>query len=329
MPKQHDFDKLPGQVRVVITEFNDSIRIFHTERLTPNGCGNKDFKLSENLLRIRASGARSVLTFGGAWSNHLHAFALACERYQLAAVAVVRGEEGASNELLQHGVRHGLRVHYVSRADYRLRHDQLYVKSLCEQFGCDEWLPEGGSNLTAVNSCRRIAELINSHCVDEPTHIVLAVGTGATLAGVVAGASDEQSVVGVPVVQDASISQRISAWLDASASSAGAQWRLLDTAKPARYGKADQELLQFVLDTHHRTGVVLDPVYNGKAFRALLACGLDSDYDSDGLRNRIVFVHTGGLGGCLGWVEKLHHCRDRSLVEHYLTDARAILGLPG
>jgi len=313
----------------LITEFNDAIRIFHTERLTPNGCGNKNFKLSENLLRLRSAGARSVLTFGGVWSNHVHAFALACARHQLEAVAVLRGEEGVSNELLQHAVSYGLRVHYVSRADYRLRHEQSFAKSLCEKLGCDDWLPEGGSNLTAVNSCRHIAELINSYSTVEPTHIVLAVGTGATFAGVVRGASDKQTVLGVPVVQDAGIPKRVTGWLDDIPSSARVHWRLLDTAMPARYGKADHALLQLVIDVHRNTGVVLDPVYNGKAFRSLLASGLDGGYDSKGVRNRIVFVHTGGLGGCLGWVDKLHQCCDHAHVERYIADARAILGLPG
>jgi len=77
----------------------------------------------------------------------VHAFALACARHQLEAVAVLRGEEGVSNELLQHAVSYGLRVHYVSRADYRLRHEQSFAKSLCEKLGCDDWLPEGGKFL--------------------------------------------------------------------------------------------------------------------------------------------------------------------------------------
>lgn len=305
----------------LLTEFNDSIRIFRTDRLTPNGCGNKVFKLTENLRRIREQGGESVLSFGGAWSNHLHAFALACERLHMQAVAVVRGEEQPSNLLLQHAISHGLRVHYISRADYRDRDQPLFVQRLCKEFGCDASLPEGGSNTVAVQACRRIAELINESSLHAPTEIVLAVGTGATMAGIIQGAETQQSVLGVPVVRDKGIRSRISTWLEAD-DGAICNWGLIDAAVPARYGKVDTALLEFVIDVHRRTGVVLDPVYNGKALKGLLETGIGSD-------RQVVFVHTGGVGGCLGWVEQLRNCTDRGGVKRYLSDARAILVCSG
>lgn len=299
-----------------LTEFNDSIRIFRTDRLTPNGSGNKAFKLTENLLRIRKEGGQSVLTFGGAWSNHLHAFAMACEQLQLKAVGVVRGEERPSNALLQHAISHGLRVHYISRQDYRARNQPSFLKGLCNDLCCDAYLPEGGSNYVAVQACRRIAELINESSLPAPTDIALAVGTGATMAGVIQGARIQQSVVGVPVVQDQGIESRIKAWLEIE-NITTCRWSLMHAAVPARYGKVDLALLEFVIDVHRRTGVVLDPVYNGKALKALIDSwpGIKSG-------RQIVFVHTGGIGGCLGWAENMRRCTDQRAVRHYLSDAR-------
>jgi len=245
----------------------------------------------------------------------------------LKAVAAVRGEEGATNELLQNAEKHGLRVHYLSRADYRLRDQLSFIESLCKQLSVDGHLPEGGSNLTAVNSCRQIATLVNQYSNVLPTHIVLAVGTGATMAGIVMGAKMQQTIIGVPVVQDRGIEDRIRNWLNLTSDSDIANWYLLNTAMPARYGKVDNTLLQFALDVHQQTGVVLDPIYNAKAFRSLLESGVAAA--AVGTGNKIVFVHTGGLGGCLGLADKFNRFCDPAQVEGYMGDARSLLQLQG
>ena len=113
-----------------LTTFNDSIRIFRTERFTTCGCGNKQFKLTKNLQALKQRGCTTVLSFGGLWSNHLHALSLACEALDLSAVAVVRGEATAGSTLLNDAFKHGMKVHYVSRGDYRKRHSELYVRQL-------------------------------------------------------------------------------------------------------------------------------------------------------------------------------------------------------
>lgn len=280
-----------------LTAFDDSLRIFRTDRLTLNGCGNKQFKLTRNLQVLKQHGCNSVLTFGGLWSNHLHAFALACEVMNIRAVAVIRGETTAGSTLLIDAVRHGLEVHYVSRTEYQRRHDQMYCSAKCMQLACDEWLPEGGSNQLAVEGCAEIAELTNKCMQRHPTHIALAVGTGATMAGIVRGAEAGQQVLGLPVVQDDRLPSMLKGWV-ADRSDVG--WTLYPGARPPRYGKVDKSLLEFVLETYNRTGVILDPVYNAKAFRALLESGI-----AEKPGNRVVFVHTGGVGGCLGFAEKL------------------------
>ncbi len=303
-----------------LTVFNDSIRIFRTELFTQAGCGNKEFKLTNNLMAIKQRGHSSVLSFGGVWSNHLHAFTYACERLGLNAIAAVRGEEQVSNELLRDAVAHGLKVHYLSRADYRRRHERHYVETLCASLHCDAWLPEGGSNTVAVEGCKAIAVQLNNLTGTQATHIALAVGTGATLAGIVCGAAERQQVVGVPVVQDDRVQQQVTEWISQSESSCS--WTMLNTALPQKYGKVDKPLLDFVLQLHDQHGIIMDPVYNGKAFRALLDSELAQNPD-----NQIVFVHTGGIVGCLGFKTKLAELCDSDMANRYLSDARSMVNI--
>lgn len=301
----------------VLIEFNDSIRIFRTDLLTSKSCGNKQFKLTSNLQQLKQSGVGRVLTFGGLWSNHLHAFAIACEDQGLEAVAVVRGEPTQDSLLLNNAIKHGLKVSYVSRSDYRKRHDEDYVDELLHKLDCDAHLPEGGSNAIAVTACAEISSLVIACCGRPPAILALAVGTGATMAGVVNGALAGQKVIGVPVVQDRQVKSCISEWVCPHSK---AEWMLSQPADPPRYGKVDQALLEFVLQTYHDTGVILDPVYNAKALRSLLKF---RGFDHAG--EDCVFIHTGGLGGCLGFADELMRV-DGPIAAQLLGEVKQILG---
>jgi len=302
----------------MLYRFNDSVRIFRADAITPLGCGNKIYKLEENLKRLSATGCKRVLSFGGIWSNHLHALAVACESTPLTPVAAVRGEAHDDAVLLADAVNRGLEVHYVSRGDYKNRDSENFRTALMQTFDCDACLPEGGSNSLAVEGCKNITAMINA-VGPMPTHICVAVGTGATLAGVVCGAHESQKVIGIPVVKDSLAQARVQNWVNAG--SASAQWSLLDTAAPARYGAVDRALLEFVVDVHAEHNIVLDPVYNGKAFRALLASEIT------GSGEEIVFVHTGGLGGALGFREQFAQLTHSGRVDDYFASVHAVLGL--
>jgi len=246
-------------------------------------------------------------------------------------VAVVRGEEVKHSTLLNNAIKHGLKVHYVSRGDYRNRHSVLYVGQLMKQLGCDAWLPEGGSNELAVQGCEAIVDYINLIVDQPPSHIALAVGTGATMAGVINACEPGQQVTGVPVVQDDRLQNRIGEWLS---SGCEVSWQLLETAHPARYAKTDYALLEFVLTLYDTTGVILDPVYNAKAFRSLiefaadyhggnLAAGETDAFQAGGSRDAI-FIHTGGIGGCLGFARQLREI-DRHTADRMLLEVRQLL----
>lgn len=290
-----------------------SINILRIDLLTQGAIGNKWYKLRDNLATL--AGQR-VLTFGGAYSNHLYAFAVMAEQYRIDAIAVIRGEQPGGNRVLRVASRFGMQMHFVSRADYRRRHDPGYQTELVGSLGADAVLPEGGSNLAAVLGCKPIAAVVNRACGRAPT-IAVSVGTGATFAGIVAGAEVDQPVLGVCVVNDPETSARVARWCRAAGE------RGLPVLLPAisRYAQPADNTLDFILQVFAESGIVLDPVYNGPVLERLLCGDLA---DTAAAADDLVFVHTGGLTGAWGMRERFMRVGDRRVVARYLAQVRAI-----
>ncbi len=288
-----------------------SIALWRLDLMTCSAVGNKHFKLLGNLQAMRG---RCVMTFGGAFSNHLYAFAHLARHYQIQPVAVVRGEAQSDNEVLRAAAAMGMRLHPVSRADYRRRHEPSYCAELADRLGADCVLPEGGSNIDAVIGCKQITAAVNA-ATDRPRVIVLAVGTGATFAGVTAGAKSGQQVVGVRVVKDPEIPARAAHWQRLAG--VGGQGTLIDAN--TRYANPDDDTVRFILQVFAQTGIVLDPVYNGPAlFRVLreeTEVGLASPDP--------VFIHTGGLTGAWGMRERFRRLAQGRLVTDYYAQIKA------
>lgn len=284
------------------------IAVVHTDRSTVGRIGNKAFKMARLLSSVDTGDC--VLSFGGAWSNHLHALAYLGHKHNFGCVGAVRAGELSDNAMLQSMRRYGMRLHFVSRADYRRRDDCEYSEALSRQLGCTVWIPEGGSTHEAVDGCRGIGRLIRASGF-EPTHVVMPVGTGATLAGVILELGQEVQVVGMPVVRDDKVQRRITEWLQGR----GCQWRLTAPLTPA-YGRVNRSLIDFIVEFHARTQIILDPVYTGK----VLLQGLGTTFQQvlpDGAR--LMFVHTGGAAGNYGFLE---HYQSLSTVatEAFLSD---------
>ncbi|MEM7258554.1 MAG: pyridoxal-phosphate dependent enzyme, partial [Pseudomonadota bacterium] len=267
------------------------IALLHTERMTCGGVGNKAFKLSSLLADVGPDDR--VMSFGGAWSNHLHALAYLCHRQGVASVGVIRAGEPTDNLLQRSMRRYGMQLHHVSREEYRRRDDADYCQSLCRQLGCTMWLPEGGSDNAAVEGCRNLGSIIQS--LDyQPTVVVLPVGTGATMAGVINAVDADTRVIGLPVVRDDKVKANIDRWIGASAGSC----TLTAPLRPG-YGKVDRALLEFIVDFHSQTQIVLDPVYTGKA---LMHCFSSEFRARLPAVSRVLFLHTGGLMGNFGYL---------------------------
>lgn len=264
--------------------------------------GNKAFKLGGILSQAREQGIHRLLSFGGAWSNHLHALAAVGRDGGFETIGIVRGESPVSpSAMLQDARNWGMQLVHVSRAEYRRRGDPSYLSSLEARYQPCLIIPEGGANSSGVNGCEAIARLVPA---DGPrsARIVLPVGTGTTLAGLAAGLSPDREIVGISVLKGAlDLERNVSTALALHGCENPAKWNILHDHHCGGYARVTPELKAFILAFERIHRAPLDPVYTGKALFAvhqLLSAGT--------WKGDILFVHTGGLQGRRGfaWLDQ-------------------------
>lgn len=299
----------PVPVQPVMTEWLNrasvSLDILRLDQLDPEISGNKWYKLKHNLLLAQKQGKSTVLSFGGAWSNHIHALAAAGHRFGLATTGVIRGEPvGPLSATLEDAGRWGMRLHYLSSSDYRRKNEPLFREKLLFQLGLSECevhiVPEGGSNQLGVLGCREIISA-GGIIAGQYDEIWLACGTGATLAGISLAASSllpDTKVIGVAVLKGADflrndIREHIGQSRD--------NWSLLTDYHHGGYARASNELLSFINAFENETAITLDPVYTGKVMFAIKHSFVERLKPEKPCRDkRILMVHTGGLQGRRG-----------------------------
>ena len=184
----------------VLKAQNVALHIKREDLLFPNISGNKYRKLKYNLEAAKAGGHKTLITFGGAFSNHLHATAAAGKQYGFRTVGLVRGEELGEkplNPTLARAREWGMKLIFLNRKEYRLKSDPDFLKTLMESYGPAYLLPEGGTNEPAVRGCSEILTPADR----DFTHICCPVGTGGTLAGLARSAQPEQRILGYPALK--------------------------------------------------------------------------------------------------------------------------------
>lgn len=257
--------------------------------------GNKVFKLRQNIAIARQRGLGRLLSFGGAWSNHLHALAAVGREQGLETVGIVRGERPAApSAMLCDASRWGMQLVHVSRQEYSRRDEADYIETLEQRFGPCLVIPEGGANIPGVRGCQEIARLLPSL---EVNTVVLAVGTGTTMAGVLSGLSDVHRVLGVSVLKGADdLEDRVGAALRAVGVSDTGNWRIHHEYHCGGYARVDEGLKQFILEFERVQGIPLDPVYTGKMLYAVHSMIRQGE-----LAGNIIAIHSGGLQGRRGF----------------------------
>jgi len=278
-----------------LEEVGVSLTVKREELLFPGISGNKYRKLKYNLAAAQAAKQRTLLTFGGGFSNHIAATALAGKIHGFHTIGVIRGEElahKALNATLAKAVAQGMQLHFVSREAYRDKSSEQFLAALKAQFGDFYLLPEGGSNELAVRGC---AEIINEQDRDF-THIALAVGTGATLAGVSMGAFPKQQILGFPALKSNFLQKDICNFTTET------NWSLLKEYHFGGYAKISPELVSFINDFKRETQVALDPIYTGKVAYGLIDLVKRAYFPAG---SKLLMIHTGGLQALEGMNEKL------------------------
>ncbi len=254
--------------------------------------GNKWRKLKYNLKKAEQEGKRHLVTFGGAWSNHILATACAGATFGYSTEAFIRGEVVA-NPVLTICKLFGMKLHFVSRELYRHKH-QLFV----DLPYADEayFIDEGGSGIEATIGCHEIiTELSNTY-----THIFCAAGTGTTVAGIARALADNNlnsKLHVVPVLKGGNFILEEMKKLQAPVT----QTILHSDYHFGGYAKTKPELIDFIKNFVARTGIMIEPTYTGKALFALHDL---IDKNTFQPNDRILFIHTGGLTGLLGLLDK-------------------------
>jgi 1-aminocyclopropane-1-carboxylate deaminase len=255
----------------------------------PEVPGNKWRKLRYNLEAARSAGHDTILTFGGAYSNHIHAVASAGRLFGFRTVGVIRGEEHLPhNAVLRHAVDSGMTLTYLDRTTYRRKHEADVVASLVARFGDVYVLPEGGTNHHAVRGC---AELVAE--IEEPfSHLCCAMGTGGTFAGLVAGLAGRAHAVGFPVLRGGSfLAEDVRGLLPGPDPG---NWTIEPDYHFGGYARTNGELLAFMADFTAAHGIPLDPVYTGKMLYGVVDMAAAGRFPPG---STVVAVHTGGVPG--------------------------------
>ena len=254
--------------------------------------GNKWYKLKYNLLAAKEEGATTILSFGGAYSNHIHALAAACQMLGFASIGVIRGEPHTPlNATLQFAQACGMQLHYLNRADYRLKHTHLIQQQLKTEYGNPYIVPEGSSNALALKG---VAELI-TELGDDYDRLCCACGSGGTLAGLIAGLAGRKQLEGFAALKGAGfLSTDVQRLLAEGAYADPKNWHINLDYHFGGFAKTTPQLLAFIQQFEAEHGIPLEPLYTGKLFYGLFERITAGAYPPG---TRIIALHSGGLQG--------------------------------
>ncbi|MBL4608451.1 MAG: pyridoxal-phosphate dependent enzyme [Pseudomonadales bacterium] len=279
--------------------------------------GNKWFKLKYNLIHAFENDYKRILSFGGYYSNHLHALAAAGKRFGFETIGVVRGEDPLKyGPTLQDISDYGMRLKYISRASYRDKTDSRLLSSLNAEFGDFYLVPEGGSNTLGVKGCKEIVSDLWEEPSRKPDYIVMGCGTGATLAGVVLGAQGRCKVFGISALKGAQyLHQNVLDLISGYSEYEGAEpfafnnsWQIFHDYHFGGFAKLTPDLVRFMDAFSTATDLPIEPVYVGKALYAV------HDLIREGIipsGSRVLLIHTGGLQGVRGMEPLMQKLRTR------------------
>lgn len=253
--------------------------------------GNKFRKLKYNLLAAEEQKQDTLLTFGGAFSNHILATANAGKEHGFRTIGVIRGAElqdkWAKNPTLQLAAEFGMQFHFVTRETYRLKDTPDFLRDLKGRFGDFYLLPEGGGNTLAVKGCEEI--LTNDDAGFD--YICSSVGTGGTMAGLINSAKPHQRVLGFAALKGDFLNQDICNFARSE------NWKLVSNYHFGGYAKITVDLVHFINDFKNQTGIALDPIYTGKMLYGIIDRVKSDKFEGE---SRILAIHTGGLQGIRG-----------------------------
>lgn len=296
IPSPFEAFQWPQQVQQKFEARNLQLFVKRDDLIHSEISGNKWRKLKMNIEQAKSLGKKGLLTFGGAYSNHLLAVAATCQLMGLESTGLVRGEElnKASNPLLKRCAELGMELIFLSREEYGLKEDWEYLSELKSEFGNRYIVPEGGKNYYGSIGCQEIIKEIKEEFED----FWMAQGTCTTSVGVAFMLKEEQDLHVVPVLKGFDAKEEVRRIVKGQFNDSELADELAGTLIVhdeyhfGGYGKVTDELTSFISATQEDIQLPLDPIYTGKCFYALLDYYTKNENIVD---KRIVFLHTGGL----------------------------------
>lgn len=267
-----------------------NLHVLRLDKLHPVISGNKWFKLKYYLADAVDKGYRKILTFGGAYSNHIVAAACAAKQYNFGITGIIRGEEPAEYSQSLTDVRNfGMELQFLSRNEYNSVKRSLIANIANRHFNDHYIIPEGGYGELGVKGA---AEILQTTELNNFTHIAAAIGTGCTIAGILQGASRGQKVLGMSVMKNNNtLLQEIASLLDGAMP---LNFQIVNDYHFGGYAKKSQLLLDFMNRFYRLSNIPLDFVYTGKLMYGIFDL-IGKGYFPHGAK--ILVIHSGGLQG--------------------------------
>ena len=277
-------------------EYEVELFIKREDKIHPFISGNKYRKLKYNLQEARKLEYDTLLTFGGAYSNHIAAVATAGNEFELKTIGIIRGKELADkineNPTLHFAKAQGMQYKFVSRSAYRDKENVRFLEVLKEEFNDFYLVPEGGTNLLAVKGCE---EILNEEDLAFD-YICCAVGTGGTISGLINVSKSHQKILGFPALKGDFLSTNISKFVTKN------NWEIITDYHFGGYAKVNKELIDFINQFNQDYNIPLDPVYTGKLMFGVIKM-IEANYFEKS--SKILVIHTGGLQGISGMNKRL------------------------
>ncbi|MDA7745859.1 pyridoxal-phosphate dependent enzyme [Psychromonas sp.] len=293
----------PSPLQVIrhpqLSTANITVSIKRDDLLHPDISGNKWRKLKYNILEAKKRNIKHLISFGGAFSNHIHALSAAGYHFNFATTGIIRGETHyASNPTLSQAQRWGMKLQFVDRKTYREKESSDYLHRLKAQYPDAYIIPEGGSNHLAIPGVEEVVTELLQQSTKPIDHIFTATGSAGTLSGLISGAlklTNKTQVHGIAVLKNAHyltevLTNFVPKFNDLN-------WHLHTEFHGGGYGKVSAELAHFCHQFTQETQIPIEPIYTGKMLYALWQL-IDQGYFSPG--SHIVAIHTGGLQGLAG-----------------------------
>ncbi len=275
-------------VHPLLAEKNVQLYVKREDLIHPHVSGNKWRKLKYNLKYAKEKGIRKIVTFGGAFSNHIYATAAACRAFGLDSIGIIRGEYDDQNPTLRFAQSCGMELKFIDRTSYREKEKNENVRAFLSDFDSVYLIPEGGTNELAHKGLKELAEEINKNSSDI---IMVSAGTGGTAIGILKWLDPSKELWVFSSLKSEYLHSEI---LKNVGASKGQQLKFISSYHYGGYGKSPENLITFINNFTARTKIPIDPIYNGKLICGF--CDMISIKHFDHNKSYL-WIHTGGQQG--------------------------------